>query len=96
MSINYHPNYQKLSATGEPARGGCCRKDAGDEGLVGLTPEQRFAPEKTHLQPLPDTDFDTSYFNIRHVSRDSYIEVGGNRYSVPGMLRGYRRYGTRR
>ncbi|EKQ5657714.1 IS21 family transposase, partial [Escherichia coli] len=41
-----------------------------------------------HLQPLPDTDFDTSYFDIRHVSWDSYIEVGGNRYSVPEALCG--------
>ncbi|WP_252357622.1 Mu transposase domain-containing protein, partial [Escherichia coli] len=38
--------------------------------------------------PLPDTDFDTSYFDIRHVSWDSYIEVGGNRYSVPEALCG--------
>ncbi len=52
------------------------------------TPEQRFALEQEHLQPLPDTDFDTSYFDIRHVSRDSYIEVGGNRYSVPEALCG--------
>ena len=37
----------------------------------------------THLQPLPDTDFDTSYFDIRHVAWDGYIEVRGNRYSVP-------------
>ena len=45
-------------------------------------------PEQEHLQPLPDTDFDTSYFDIRHVSWDSYIEVGGNRYSVPEALCG--------
>ncbi|WP_230983335.1 hypothetical protein, partial [Escherichia coli] len=32
------------------------------------TPEQRFSLEQEHLQPLPDTDFDTSYFDIRHVS----------------------------
>ncbi|EMF07176.1 IS21 transposase [Serratia marcescens VGH107] len=38
-------------------------------------PEQRFALEQGHLQLLPDTDFDTSYFDIRHVSWDSYIEV---------------------
>ncbi|HBE2669006.1 TPA: transposase, partial [Escherichia coli] len=36
------------------------------------TPEQRFSLEQEHLQPLPDTDFDTSYFDIRHVSWDSY------------------------
>lgn len=52
------------------------------------TPEQRFALEQEHLQPLPDTDFDTSYFDIRHVSWDSYIEVGGNRYSFPETLCG--------
>ncbi|MEB2392973.1 Mu transposase domain-containing protein, partial [Escherichia coli] len=51
-------------------------------------PEQRFALEQEHLQPLPDPDFDTSYFDIRHVSRDSYIEGGGNRYSVPEALCG--------
>ena len=50
------------------------------------TPEQRFTQEQEHLQPLPDTDFDTSYFDIRHVSWDGYIEVGGNRYSVPESL----------
>lgn len=44
--------------------------------------------EQEHLQPLPDTDFDTSYFDIRHVFWDSYIEVGGNRYSVPEALCG--------
>ncbi|RDQ01901.1 hypothetical protein C4A39_03828 [Escherichia coli] len=49
---------------------------------------KRFALEQEHLQPLPDTDFDTSYFDIRHVSWDSYIEVGGNRYSVPEALCG--------
>lgn len=52
------------------------------------TPEQRFTQEQDHLQPLPDTDFDTSYFDIRHVSWDGYIEVGGNRYSVPESLCG--------
>lgn len=30
--------------------------------------EQRFALEQEHLQLLPDTDFDTSYFDICHVS----------------------------
>ena len=37
---------------------------------------------------MPDTDSDTSYFTIRHVSWDSYIEVGGNRYSIPETLCG--------
>ncbi|CEE90278.1 protein of unknown function [Xenorhabdus nematophila AN6/1] len=47
------------------------------------TPAVRFADEHSHLQPLPPTDFDTSYFDIRHVAWDEYIEVRGNRYSVP-------------
>jgi len=47
------------------------------------TPEDRFTLEREHLQPLSDTDFDTSYFDIRHVAWDGYIEVRGNRYSVP-------------
>ncbi|EBX2707509.1 IS21 family transposase, partial [Salmonella enterica] len=52
------------------------------------TPAQRFAQEQEYLQPLPDTDFDTSYFDIRHVTWDGYIEVRGNRYSVPEALCG--------
>jgi hypothetical protein len=47
------------------------------------TPEERFEQEKTTLSPLPSGDFDTSYFDIRQVAWDSYIEVRGNRYSVP-------------
>ncbi len=44
---------------------------------------KRFTQEQEHLQPLLGTDFD-----IRHVSWDGYIEVGGNRYSVPESLCG--------
>ncbi len=47
------------------------------------TPAARFVEEASHLQLLPAADFDTSYFDIRHVAWDSYIEVRGNRYSVP-------------
>jgi len=47
------------------------------------TPAARFMEEASHLQPLPAADFDTSYFDIRHVPWDGYIEVRGNRYSVP-------------
>ncbi len=54
------------------------------------TLEQHFVLEKEHLLLLPETDFNTSYFDIRHVSWDSYIEVGGNRYSVPETLCGFR------
>ncbi len=49
------------------------------------TPENRFAEEKIALMPLPATDFDTSYFDLRQVAWDSYIDVRGNRYSVPSF-----------
>ncbi|WP_420027220.1 Mu transposase domain-containing protein, partial [Escherichia coli] len=52
------------------------------------TPEQRFALEQEHMQPLPDTHFDKNKIDNRQVSRDSYIEVGGNRYSDPEALCG--------
>ncbi len=43
----------------------------------------RFTQEQPHLLALPASDFDTSYHNIRQVAWDGYIEVRGNRYSVP-------------
>ena len=54
--------------------------DRGDLRQFRETPAERLSLEQAHLQPLPTTDFDTSYFDIRHVSWDGYIEVGGNRY----------------
>ncbi|WP_459609662.1 IS21 family transposase [Dickeya oryzae] len=47
------------------------------------TPAARFIQEQPHLQALPAGDFDTSYHDIRQVAWDGYIEVRGNRYSVP-------------
>lgn len=47
------------------------------------TPQERFAHECQALSPLPARAFDTSYFDVRKVAWDSYIEVRGNRYSVP-------------
>lgn len=47
------------------------------------TPAQRWEQEKSALQALPATDFDTRYYDQRHVSWDAYIDVRGNRYSVP-------------
>jgi transposase len=49
---------------------------------------ERFAREAPALQPLPATRYDTSYIEHRHVSWDSYVEVRGNRYSVPANLVG--------
>lgn len=47
------------------------------------SPAQRFEHERSHLMPRPATDFDTRYYDIRHVGWDAYIDVRGNRYSVP-------------
>lgn len=47
------------------------------------TPSERFQEEQPYLQQRPPTDFDTRYYDIRHVSWDAYIDVRGNRYSVP-------------
>lgn len=49
---------------------------------------ERFVREQPALQPLPDQPYDTSYRETRQVSWDSYIDVRGNRYSVPASLAG--------
>lgn len=48
----------------------------------------RFAREQPSLQPLPPIPFDTSYRDTRRVAMDAYVDVRGNRYSVPGALCG--------
>jgi len=57
-------------------------------GTVGEVVAARFAREQPHLQPLPAVRFDTSYRERREVAWDGYIEVRGNRYSVPDPLCG--------
>jgi transposase len=49
---------------------------------------ERFVREQPALQPLPGQPYDTSYRETRQVSWDSYIDVRGNRYSVPASLAG--------
>jgi hypothetical protein len=46
----------------------------------------RFQRELPHLGPLPAQRYDTSYLETRQVSWDGYIDVKGNRYSVPTDL----------
>jgi transposase len=46
----------------------------------------RFEREQPTLQPLPTQRYDTSYRETRHVAWDAYIDVRGNRYSVPDTL----------
>ena len=57
-------------------------------GTVKEVVVERFAREQPFLGPLPDRRYGTSYREIRQVSWDSYIEVRGNRYSVPAQLAG--------
>jgi transposase len=58
-------------------------------GTVKEVVAERFGREKAALGPLPARRYDTSYRETRHVSWDGYIDVRGNRYSVPGQLAGH-------
>jgi transposase len=57
-------------------------------GTVHEVVAERFAREQPALAPLPAQRYDTAYVEHRQVSWDSYIEVRGNRYSVPAALVG--------
>lgn len=49
---------------------------------------KRFEREAPFLAPLPAVRYDTSYREFRLVHWDGYIDVRGNRYSVPAHLCG--------
>jgi transposase len=57
-------------------------------GTVHEVVAARFAREAPTLQPLPPRRYDTAYWEPRQVGWDAYVEVRGNRYSVPGALAG--------
>jgi transposase len=57
-------------------------------GTVKEVVAERFARERPALGPLPAQRYDTAYLETRQVAWDSYIEVRGNRYSVPAELAG--------
>jgi transposase len=68
-------------------------REEADQRLHGTVREvvaERFLREQPALKPLPAVRYDTSYFELRRVSWDSYVEVRGNRYSVPAELVGQR------
>lgn len=58
------------------------------QGTVREVVRERFEREKDHLQTLPQDRYDTSYIERRMVGWDGYIDVDGNRYSVPDRLCG--------
>jgi transposase len=66
----------------------CEEADRRLHGTVKEVVVERFERERPHLQPLPAVRFDTSYREYRVVAWDSYVEVRGNRYSVPSDLCG--------
>jgi hypothetical protein len=49
----------------------------------------RSAREQPYLGPLPARRYDMSSRETRHVSWGDYIDMRGNRYSVPGQLAGH-------
>jgi transposase len=57
-------------------------------GTVKEVVAERFEDEFPSLNPLPAQPYDTAYRQMRHVAWDSYIDVRGNRYSVPAYLVG--------
>ena len=57
-------------------------------GTVKEVVAERFTRERERLAILPQTAFDTSYRLTRVVALDGYIDVRGNRYSVPCHLCG--------
>jgi transposase len=58
------------------------------QGTVKEVVRERFVREQPHLHALPSVRYDTSYLETRRVSWDCYIDVCGNRYSVPDHLAG--------
>jgi hypothetical protein len=63
-------------------------KNEADRRVHGTVKEvviERFGRELPHLASLPKRRYDTSYREERFVHWDGYIDVRGNRYSVPAQ-----------
>jgi transposase len=58
------------------------------QGTVKEVVAERFRREAPLLKPLPPQRYDTSYLELRRVGWDGYVNVRGNRYSVPSGLVG--------
>src|SRR5271156_4266621 len=66
-------------------------REEADRRMHGTVKEivaARFVREAPYLRPLPVLRFDTSYHERRGVGWDGYLDVRGNRYSVPDKLCG--------
>lgn len=58
------------------------------QGSVREVVRDRFAREAASLRPLPPQRYDTAYRELRQAGWDGYLDVRGNRYSVPAELAG--------
>lgn len=66
-------------------------KTEADQRLHGTVHEivqVRFEREAPQLHPLPTQRYDTAYREVRHAGWDGYVDVRGNRYSVPSTYAG--------
>jgi len=66
-------------------------QEEADQRIHGTVKEvviDRFTREVPHLATLPAVHFDTSYRETRFAQWDGYINVRGNRYSVPHEVAG--------
>ncbi len=57
-------------------------------GTVKEIVKERFLREAPTLYPMPSVRYDTAYHERRLASWDGYIDVRGNRYSIPDDVRG--------
>lgn len=62
--------------------------DPREHGTVHEIVAERFTREAPHLGALPVTRYDTAYRERRQAGWDGFIDVRGNRYSVPATLAG--------
>lgn len=60
------------------------------QGTVKEVVAERFERERPHLKSLPPVRHDTSYLEYRQAAWAGYIEVRGNRYSLPATMAGQR------
>lgn len=66
-------------------------KEEADQRVHGTVKEvvaERFERERPALKALPVKRYDTAYLEVRQVGWDGYVDVNGNRYSVPAGLSG--------
>ncbi len=66
-------------------------REEADQRVHGTVKEvvaERFAREQGALKALPARRYDTAYHEQRMAGWDGYVDVRGNRYSVPGELAG--------